>query len=62
MASMLIIEHPDGRRAAVSAAAFRKGADDEYKGFKAVAHEDGTPYEAPAKAPEQAQGAKKAGE
>ncbi len=52
MADLLIIEHRDGRSYAVSAADFRKGADDEYKGFKPLRHESGAEYEAPAKAAE----------
>ncbi len=47
MASMLVISHPDGRNYAVSAADFRKGADDEYKGFRVDGHEDGSPYDGP---------------
>ena len=47
MASLLIISHPDGRRYAVGAADFRKGADDEYRGFRVDGHEDGSPYDGP---------------
>jgi hypothetical protein len=73
MASMLLISHADGRAYAVTAADFRKGADDEYKGFKIEGHEDGTPVEGPKtaagvvkaqdapKAPERATDAKKDG-
>jgi hypothetical protein len=46
MASLLIIEHKDGRQYAVSAADFRKQYADQ--GFKAVRYEDGSPYEPPA--------------
>lgn len=46
MASLLVIEHRDGRQYAVSAADFRKIYEPE--GFKAVAYEDGSPYEPPA--------------
>jgi len=44
---MLLISHVDGRAYAVSAADFRKGADDEYKGFHVDGHEDGSPYDGP---------------
>jgi hypothetical protein len=49
MASMLVIEHKDGRQYAVSAADFRRIY--EPQGFKAVAYESGEPYsyEPPAK-------------
>ncbi len=47
MASMLLISHSDGRQYAVTAADFRKGADDEFKGFRVDGHEDGSPYEGP---------------
>lgn len=53
MASDLIIEHKDGRQYAVSAATFRKVYEPE--GFKAVRHEDGEPYEAPAPKAEKAE-------
>jgi hypothetical protein len=46
MASLLIIEHRDGRQYAVSAADFRKTYEPE--GFKAVRYEDGSEYEPPA--------------
>lgn len=46
MASLLIIEHRDGRQYAVSAADFRKQYEAE--GFRAVAFEDGAEYEPPA--------------
>jgi hypothetical protein len=45
MASLLIIEHKDGRQYAVSAADFRKQYEPE--GFKAVRYEDGSEYEPP---------------
>lgn len=47
MASLLIIEHRDGRQYAVSAADFRKTYEPD--GFKAVRYEDGSEYEPPAK-------------
>lgn len=46
MASLLVIEHKDGRQYAVSAADFRKLYADQ--GFKPVAYEDGSAYEPPA--------------
>lgn len=46
MASLLIIEHKDGRQYAVSAADFRKTYEPD--GFKAVRYEDGSEYEPPA--------------
>lgn len=45
MAALLIIEHKDGRRYAVSAADFRKRYESE--GFKAVGYEDGAEYQPP---------------
>lgn len=47
MASLLIIEHKDGRQYAVSAADFRKTYESE--GFKAIRFEDGSDYEPPPK-------------
>ncbi len=52
MASLLVIEHKDGRTYAVSAADFRKTYEEQ--GFKALRHEDGSPYEPPAKPAEKA--------
>jgi hypothetical protein len=46
MASMLVIEHKDGRQYAVSAADFRRIY--EPQGFVPIRHEDGTDYEPPA--------------
>ena len=46
---LLVIEHADGRRYAVSAAAFHR--DYEPEGFTAVAYEDGSEYTAPTKQP-----------
>jgi hypothetical protein len=60
MASMLIIEHKDGRSYAVSAADFRKLYEPE--GFKAVRYEDGSDYEPPAPRKPADKGDEKAGE
>lgn len=60
MASLLVIEHKDGRTYAVSAADFRKIYEPE--GFKAILHEDGSEVETPAKAPEKHATAKKDGD
>jgi hypothetical protein len=45
MASLLIIEHRDGRQYAVSAADFRKTYEPD--GFNAVRYEDGSAYVPP---------------
>ena len=50
MASMVVVEHADGRRYAVDPKAFEKHRDGEFKGFKAIGHENGDPYNEPAAA------------
>lgn len=52
---MVVIEHKDGRRVAVTPADFRRakvgpdGETYEAQGFKVVGYEDGAPYEEPNK-------------
>lgn len=60
MASMLIIEHKDGRQYAVTAADFRKHYEAE--GFKPVRHEDGSEYTPPASKAEKGTEPKQGGE
>lgn len=55
MPRMIVIEHKDGRRVAVTPADYRRakvgpdGETYEVLGFDVVGYEDGEPYEPPAK-------------
>jgi hypothetical protein len=43
----VVIEHKDGRSYSVLPADFKRLADSQYKGFKIVSNEDGSPYQEP---------------
>lgn len=61
MASLLVVENPKtGEQVAVPAAHFRKVLEPD--GWRAIAHEDGSAYEPPAKKGEKAADEQKAGE
>lgn len=60
MAGMINIHNPKtGEAYAVLPADFRRNKDGQYDGFVAGDYEDGTPYEAPAKAAEKGAETKK---
>lgn len=64
MADAVLIRNSEGVEYAVTPAAFEKGAETDYKGFRIVAWEDGGKYEGPktAAALAKAQDAPKASE